>query len=1063
MRSGDLKPEKQTNLGRSHNAGHETKVFMNSTQPPSKRSVIERQVDKIIFFMFFLNFSFCISGCIYFATWLNANFVSHWYLYPEDQATQYKYENEPLVGVCNFVTGFILYGYLIPISLYVSIEMVKITQSMVFMGKDREMYHADTDTPALARTSNLNEDLGMVTTVLSDKTGTLTRNMMDFFKCSIAGTSYGAGVTEIEKSNAERKGITIPPIDIAAAEPFRERFFNFYDKRLMAGSWYSSPDKETIEMFFRLLAVCHTVIPDGPPDAKEIKYEAESPDEAALVVAAKVMGFFCFKRTNTTVVIRESTSSGVNEVEYEVLNVLEFNSTRKRMSVIVRDSNGKLIIFCKGADTVIYERLDPTHPTNQAIKGPTAQHMEDFGSSGLRTLCLSYNELDPAMYKTWQAKWTEAKQLLEGRDEVLDNLMEETEKNLRLLGCSAIEDKLQEGVPQCIKSLANAGIRCTAIEDKLQEGVPRCIKSLADAGIRLWVLTGDKLETAVNIGFACSLITEEMQQFIITAYFKESMVMVTYASVCQALETAVNIGFACSLITEVLQQFIITAYFKEVDDMEAAGDIEGAAKLACSRVEEQLGQVAAAIEVSSHMYDFALVIDGKALSYALGVALEDKFLAVGIKCKAVLCCRVSPLQKAMVTRLVKVKGENVTLAIGDGANDVGMIQEAHIGVGISGQEGIQAVMASDFAIAQFRSLTSPPSLLLYSGVGISGQEGMQAVMASDFAIAQFRFLTSLLLVHGRLSYKRITRMVAFFFYKNLLFGITLFAFNAFTTFSGQYVYNDVYMTLYNVVFTSVTPIVIGMFDRDLDRDISLKFPQLYRQGQANTYLNFWAIAAWLSTAIFQCCVVFAIVMIGSLPTLIDRSAGNPMTMYQTGITLYSIIIITVHLEVISIEEQWTWLHHASIWGSQEYQYLEKKRAAAGEPPVNPEDPAKTAGQAVKIFSKQNTNAGFVPPYDPKSRFYSFIKKGASSSSKAPPVRRGRSDVVANPVLTHLDNELTNNPNRSQRAHNGSSSSSALRSTANLSSPTGNGEAVMYTNPLSVHDDEMISTYTAALK
>ncbi len=166
---------------------------------------------------------------------------------------------------------------------------------------------------------------------------------------------------------------------------------------------------------------------------------------------------------------------------------------------------------------------------------------------------------------------------------------------------------------------------------------------------------------------------------------------------------------------------------------------------------------------------------------------------VGVKCAAVLCCRVSPLQKAQVTALVKTWGDT-TLAIGDGANDVGMIQKAHI------------------------------------GVGISGQEGMQAAMAADFSIAQFRFLTPLLLVHGRLSYKRISRMICFFFYKNLYYGSTIFVYNAFALFSGQPIYNDFYMTLFNVIFTAAAPLVVGWFDRDLDKNAGLRFPSLYQEG-----------------------------------------------------------------------------------------------------------------------------------------------------------------------------------------------------------------------------------------
>ncbi|PNH05392.1 putative phospholipid-transporting ATPase 8 [Tetrabaena socialis] len=239
----------------------------------------------------------------------------------------------------------------------------------------------------------------------------------------------------------------------------------------------------------------------------------------------------------------------------------------------------------------------------------------------------------------------------------------------------------------------------------------------------------------------------------------------------------------------------------------------------------------------------ALVIDGKALTYALSKELSPAFLRVGLACKAVVCCRVSPLQKAQVTGLVRGNGA-ITLAIGDGANDVGMIQRAHI------------------------------------GVGISGQEGMQAVMSADFAIAQFRFLTPLLLVHGQYSYKRLCRMICFFFYKNMLFGTTLFAYSAFTRFSGSYIYNDTSMTLFNVLFTSATPLLIGMFDRPLGKRLLLRFPQLYQRGVANSEFSPAAIAGWLLAAVGQAGVILVLVLLGCSGTTAQGEGGMPYGMAQ---------------------------------------------------------------------------------------------------------------------------------------------------------------------------------------
>ncbi|GFR43003.1 hypothetical protein Agub_g4002, partial [Astrephomene gubernaculifera] len=388
----------------------------------------------------------CACSAVYHASWTVRQYPQHWYMRPDMVGADSDPGRPVQTGTISFFAGLLLYSFLIPISLYVSMELVKLFQSRILIANDRDMYHAETDTPALARTSNLNEELGMVNTILSDKTGTLTRNVMEFFKCSIAGVAYGAGITEIEKANALRKGVVLDERERPEATKCRERFFNFYDDRLMGDAWYSAHDPATVEMFFRLLAVCHTVIPDGPPEPATIKYEAESPDEAALVVAAKAFGFFFFKRTNTTVTVRERTARGEADVEYEVLNILEFNSTRKRMSVVIKDkATDKILIFTKGADTVIYERLDPGYGPNEAMKESTTRHMEEFGSAGLRTLCLSYAEVDPEWYnREWLPEWVAAKTSLDKRDEKVMDVSEKIERNLRLLGCTAIEDKLQE-------------------------------------------------------------------------------------------------------------------------------------------------------------------------------------------------------------------------------------------------------------------------------------------------------------------------------------------------------------------------------------------------------------------------------------------------------------------------------------------------------------------------------------------------------------------------------------------------------------------------------------------
>jgi len=794
-------------------AGHDTKVMMNAMDAPSKRSKLERSMDNVIFFMFLLLFVMCLSGALCTALWTRSEGDDMWYMAPKfippefDPASMYE------VGIYSFLTSFILYGYLIPISLYVSMEIVKVFQSMVFINQDRQMYHDETDTPALARTSNLNEELGQVDTVLSDKTGTLTRNVMEFFKCTIAGESFGSGITEVERAVARRRGQELPD-ESNVHNPFREFGFNFFDGRLMDGMWMRHPQSKIIGDFFRVLAVCHTVICDGEPTRSKIKYEAESPDESALVIAAKQMGFFFKRRGPTSVVVEEFDANGNNvDVEYEILNILEFNSTRKRMSVICRNHDGRIRLFCKGADSIIKDRLT-AQDVNDNRKA-TFAYCEEFALAGLRTLCLAHRELDPTEYDAWQETFVEARTSMHDREQKLMDVAEDIEKELILLGATAIEDKLQEGVPQCIETLGKAGVG-------------------------LWVLTGDKVETAVNIGMACSLILNDTKQYSITPELDPEVMR---------LEAEGDMGAAKAKALEV-----VTTNLKAASQ-ELMSDNSGTTK------------------------NCAIIIDGKALVHALATdESRNSFLRAGLACRAVLCCRVSPLQKALVTQLVRSTG-STALAIGDGANDVGMIQAADI------------------------------------GVGISGQEGMQAVMASDFAIAQFRYLERLLLVHGRWSYKRLGRMVCYFFYKNILFGLILYYYNASAFFSGKTVYNEWFMSLFNVFFTSFPVFAVGIFDKDVTAASGIEFPGLYGQGPRNEYFGVKLRAYWILNGLYQSVVTYFLVFAVMGRGISDRADGQSAELAVAGMTAYTCIVLTVSLQLASIIETWTWIHHYLIWGS----------------------------------------------------------------------------------------------------------------------------------------------------
>lgn len=796
-----------------------------------------------------------------------------------------------------------------------------------------------------------------VSYIFTDKTGTLTNNSMQFRRMSVAGTAWlhdpdiqeaaiadeARHVTPRRSKSKGKKPITFrkslsircqsrkvsdisqeegmnnPPVGRKSSVSSRWR----YQTRLKG----AQPDLRTAEFlsyiqskpntlfarkartFILAIALCHTCIPEADGHG-EITYQAASPDEQALVKAAQELGYMMIDRQNSSLTIkitpRDNESDPSFEI-YQILDVIEFSSSRKRMSVIVRMPDDRICIFSKGADSTIAQllrlsglaiekaimverrvsmrqsleaqqalrrdseqrnrksrssfnmnrlsiggvprpsfqskRLQPirdgfdewlrdretdvdvpiqdcqntdSRPTSaQVPSSPTGlnhsnrssfyggekeelvdeamvvddalvfercfQHINDFATEGLRTLLYGYRFLEEEEYQSWKKVYLDASTSLSNRQEMIERAGALIEMNLELAGATAIEDKLQDGVPEAIEKLRRAKIK-------------------------LWMLTGDKRETAINIGHSCRLIKD-------------------YSSIT------------------ILDH--------------KTGDVEQ--RIAAAFVNINRNQVAHSV----------IVIDGATLGLIeANDTLRKLFIDLAIVVDSVICCRASPSQKAYLVSAIRKKVKNaVTLAIGDGANDIAMIQESHV------------------------------------GIGITGKEGLQAARTSDYSIAQFRFLLRLLLVHGRWNYVRTCKYTLGTFWKEMLFYLTQALYQRYAGYTGTSLYESWSLSMFNTLFTSLPVIFMGIFEKDLEATTLLAIPELYTLGHNNSGFNLLIYAFWMFIASGEAMIVFFI-MLGLYGQALFTTDNG---LYAMGTLTFSACVI-----LIATKLQFLDLHNKSI-------------------------------------------------------------------------------------------------------------------------------------------------------
>ncbi|KIY50725.1 phospholipid-translocating P-type ATPase [Fistulina hepatica ATCC 64428] len=800
--------------------GVDTKIMLNSGLTPSKRSKIDRLMNiQVIINLLLLAVMSVVCGI--------ADSLLEQQRYPEGALWLYDDDqsgNNPRVnGVITWAYSLLTFQIIIPISLYITLEVVRTLQAgWIFL--DDDIKYNKTDQRTLARSWNLADDLGQISYIFSDKTGTLTQNLMVFRRCSISGVVYrgesspGPYVLDKLRGSSEASlpvpstSSTPTPTRVSTLPEFRDPYLTT-DLAAALSEEEPTPHARLLNGFLSVLALCHTVLAVPTDNESVFVYKAQSPDEAALVQAAADIGYVFEGRERDNLALRTP-----NAVEhYELLNILEFTTARKRMSVVVRrvgegeeEKDGKVFIFTKGADSVIFEHL---RPGQDELIQTTTEHLNEFANEGLRTLTLAYKIISEDEYEDWRVRYEEATLAMDDRDAKMEAACEELEHNLRLLGA-------------------------TAVEDRLQDEVPETIADLKSGGIKIWVATGDKLETAVAIGRSTNLIAEDSNVIIVRGNNPSGR------PVNEQMLRALRDFFPESVNGEELEK---------VDDN------------ALRRIETGVSSLVGGRDNGTRAGGFVLVIDGDALHHAFDEANhKETLLKLAMKCEGVVCCRVSPRQKAQIVRLVKEGLGSMTLAIGDGANDVSMIQAADV------------------------------------GVGISGEEGMQAVNSSDYAIAQFRFLKKLLLVHGHWSYSRIGKMILTFFYKNIVAVGVLWWFQIYSAWSGYYVFDYTYVLFYNSIWTVLTCPAVGLSDRDL-----MDCPQLYRFGREQTWFNTKQFLIYMMDGVYQSVPIFFFILYAYW-TNSARSDGYNVAQYEFSTTMILSTVLIANVFVAFSAAAWTW-------------------------------------------------------------------------------------------------------------------------------------------------------------
>ena len=665
----------------------------------------------------------------------------------------------------------ILFSTIVPISLRVNLDMGKIVYGFFI--------HRDQDIPGtVVRTRTIPEELGRIEYLLSDKTGTLTQNEMDLKKIHVGTVSYANEAMDEVRSYVDQ-GFSNSSLD--ASEPILLVTPSSSIQSAAAGASTTRTRREIgsrVRDLVLALALCHNVTPSTENVGGEsvTTYQASSPDEIAIVRWAEHVGLRLLHRDRHTITLQSVDSSRV-AVRVKILEVFPFTSSSKRMGIILQFFQGKesmlsavdqpeeIWFYQKGADTVMTSIV----AANDWLDEETA----NMAREGLRTLVVGRKKISPQQYQDFASAYKQASLSLQDRDDSMAKVVRDhLEHNIELLGVTGVEDRLQEAVKPSLELLRNAGIK-------------------------IWMLTGDKVETARCVAVSAKLVSRT--QYIHT---------ITQLSSSSAATDALSV-------------------------------------------------------LRSKPASTALLIDGDSLSHLLTNHRHD-FITLAVPLPAVIACRCTPTQKADITTLIRHHTHKRVCAIGDGGNDVSMIQAADI------------------------------------GIGIVGKEGRQASLAADFSITTFHHLTKLLVWHGRNSYKRSAKLAQFIIHRGLIISVAQTFYSITNNLHPDVLYRDWLLVGYATVYT-MAPVFSLVLDRDVDEQLANLYPELYRELTSGAALSYKSFFIWVLVSIYQGTVIQSCSQL-----LTSRDGPRMVSVSFTTLILNELIMVAVEITT------WHWIMAVSI-------------------------------------------------------------------------------------------------------------------------------------------------------